>query len=129
MCINVTNNRWVYNCYNICWIYECYKIMFECVSVILWVHECLCLSGNKFLVFMFWVTDESANRTINNTIKYYWFDCGWGFNEIPRLDIIELIVTVYFLLYSLVMLHNSSTPVYKMAACIWVFTFTYVVLY
>ena len=43
MCANVTISSWVYNCYKIRWIYECYKIMFECVSVTLWVHEFFCV--------------------------------------------------------------------------------------
>ena len=43
VCVTVTKNSWVYNCYNICWMYECYKIMFESVSVTLWLHEFFCV--------------------------------------------------------------------------------------
>ena len=74
------------------------------------------------------VTDESANHTISNVIQYYWFDCGIVFNEMPRLYIIDLIVTISCGTAWLCV-HYSSALVYKIAACIWVITFTYVALY
>ena len=84
---------WVFECYKTGWMFESYKIMFDCVSVTLWVHEfSVCKSEWVFWVTL-QVTDDSANHTIRSIIEYYWFDRGWVFNVMPRLDIIDLIVT------------------------------------
>ena len=82
VCVKNTINSWVYKCYN--------KLV-EYLSAKIRVCEFLCVSVDEFCWVTLRVTDESANHTISNTIKHYWFDCGWVFNEMPQLYIIETV--------------------------------------
>ena len=74
------------------------------MSVTIECYEFFCVSVHEFCWVTLRVTDESDNHTISNTIKYYWFDYVWVFNEMLRLVIIDLIATEYYSLYTLVML-------------------------
>ena len=89
--------------------------------------ECINFSVCK-CEWVFWVTlrvtDECDNHTISNTIQYYWLDCGWVYNEMPRFRYYWK--TKHFLLSAWLCVHYSSALVYKMAACNWVVTLSYV---
>ena len=72
MCVNITN--WV-------WGYECYNWVLVCITI--WGYEFFCLSVMSFAESRCKLL-LSYNKTINNTIKYYWFDCAYTERELER---------------------------------------------